>query len=558
MRFRGVWVSQFIVGAISIAALTTAIAMLSYIGYFSRPDFSSDDAVLNTLAAAMYDKGKIFPHGWITANSDIIVPSAANFIAPVLGSVENGFQVHAYLACAMACTLWLLMICTLRVVNQSTLAMGVAILLLAGGFSRSFTWMLYTQTTYFWWPAQVLFSISIIVVLRRYGSNHFNARSVCLLFALFVTNALISISNPSRIFVLSFFPMLIFNRALANRNPSARESKNNSWMRLCGPWSAAEVALLSAFAFALIVYYSIVHHATIVPKNISFLRLAEPPEIWSNLRIFLNGWFDYLGASMDFSAQRSWVPFLHVVRTVIGCALTAVIFLESSDWVRGLNPTRRPFFIAFLAAFLPVLLLYLFFSPLAQNEATIRYFSVSIVLLVFIASWRVADWAAKVSMFQLTGLAVICLLLSVAACYRMLPTNWSSGEVGKSSSMKLADVLVREGLDWGYASYWFASATTVQSGFKVRVSPVWISTTAVQPYPVMVEEKWYGADSHAGTTFLALSNDEVSPAQLAYLDARFGPVSRSLDLEGVHIRIYDHNICKDFEPPAIIPESIVF
>ena len=78
-----------------LAFVAVFIALLLYITHFHRTWFNSDDAVLNMLADAMWQQGRLLPQHWINNNGDLLVPSGALLIAPLLRWFPNGFAVHA-------------------------------------------------------------------------------------------------------------------------------------------------------------------------------------------------------------------------------------------------------------------------------------------------------------------------------------------------------------------------------------------------------------------------------------------------------------------------------
>src|SRR4030095_12453235 len=149
-------------------SLATVGLLLAYVGYFSEADFGSDDAVFNLLAGALHDQGRlIVPRGWVTANSDLIFPSAALMMLAMLPWLPNGFAVHAIAACALTIVLLIMLGWGLVASGRSILATAFVVTILATGLSRGMLLMMFTQTTYFWWPFEFLTSALIIQTYYR-------------------------------------------------------------------------------------------------------------------------------------------------------------------------------------------------------------------------------------------------------------------------------------------------------------------------------------------------------------------------------------------------------
>ncbi len=70
-------------GAIAVL-VCVVVAQVLYAIHFYKPHFQSDDAVLNMLAESMWSQRTLFPMGWVTNNGDLMVPSGAQLVAPLL------------------------------------------------------------------------------------------------------------------------------------------------------------------------------------------------------------------------------------------------------------------------------------------------------------------------------------------------------------------------------------------------------------------------------------------------------------------------------------------
>jgi len=542
-------------------SLATVGLLLVYVGYFSKSDFGSDDAVLNVLAGAGYEQGRlIVPRGWVTANSDIIFPSAALMMRAMLPWLPNGFTVHAIAACALTIVLLIALAWGLVASGRSTLATTFVVTILATGLSQGVLLMTFTQTTYFWWPFEFLTSALIIQSYYRYTGTARKLSRPVLAGLLFAVNATIAMTNPMRVLIMVVVPLLVFNRfASAGSADVAQDSRASRILRAVGPWTTLEINLALAVSIGAVGYYWTLYSLAVLrPEHATFLRLANAAGWLEHLKIFAAGWFDYMGGTIDGYANNVLSAWVHVGYASLALALSAVPLLELRRWPAPMEPARRAMIAAFFASFLPVFTMYILFDPLAQNYLTTRYFSVSVIILIVLCGWRVHDWLNRGGRARLGLLLLATGCLALTTGYRLIPFEAGIPTPKSSSVMLLADALRREGLVWGYATYWNANSVSVLSDSLVRVSPIQLTTERLMPYPVMIEKRWYNPNEHVGQSFLALTDDDLDPKKRALLTMRLGSPVREFSVSAYHVMVYDRNISAAFDKPWKIPDSIEF
>lgn len=529
--------------AIGASFLLTLATLLLYVGYFFKSEFSSDDAVLNLLAEAMHRQGRVFPEGWITNNGDLMVPSGALLIAPLLAWGPNGFGVHAVASVCLSLVLVAIVAWFLRVARLSWPTVAITLTVLASGFTIYFTVMVFGQTTYFWWPAGFIAGAALLTrhhfprETPGYGSSRWP------LAALFVMVALVSFANPGRVGVMMVLPLCVFDRALAWSGALPSADVRSKLLRLL----PSTITLLVAWMLAFVAYRLLFSAGIVVTRHsVSTLRLTDWPGFADHLRIFMNGWFDYLGGSSYAVDTKPWEPFMRTFRTGLAVAISAVVLLELRDLRKPYDPVRRALFLAFLAALLPVLTLFLAFDPLAQDSSiSLRYFSVAYFVLLLLCAWRIERWLQNASRWTMGLLAAGCVMVTASSVHRMIPFGETFWTTGVSMPMHLNRILQREGLTRGYATWWNAGATTVLSEGAVVVHPLEMTLQFLRPFPTMVESSWYDPSAHRGKTFLALRSKEASVAQLARLRARLGSPEAVIEEADYVIQVYPRNIAAD-------------
>jgi hypothetical protein len=136
------------------------------------------------------------------------------------------------------------------------------------------------------------------------------------------------------------------------------------------------------------------------------------------------------------------------------------------------------------------------------------------------------------------------------AALRFVPALGNSdlriSDVGVSPVMRLADALSKEGLRWGYATWWNAGAVTVLSDGAVRANPIIIVGSILSPYHSMVQQDWYAPVHSPEQSFLALDRSETTARQLEALNHSLGRPLREIDTADDKILVYARNIANDF------------
>jgi hypothetical protein len=109
---------------------------------------------------------------------------------------------------------------------------------------------------------------------------------------------------------------------------------------------------------------------------------------------------------------------------------------------------------------------------------------------------------------------------------------------------KLVEFLEKEGLEYGYAEFWTAQATTVISDSKVKVRPITISRAdSIDPYLYQSNANWYKDQEGVEKYFVALSTYEYN--SVASTDDWSALISghyvEKLDCEGYLIFVFNAN-----------------
>lgn len=532
-----------------LAFVAVFIALLLYITHFHRTWFNSDDAVLNMLADAMWQQGRLLPQHWINNNGDLLVPSGALLIAPLLRWFPNGFAVHAVAGVFAALLLTGSLAWLLRTWRMPTAVTLFLVTLAASGLSCANIFMVFTQTTYVWWPAGFFLGAALIVRQRACDRVMRRMEIAALCALVFI----IGFANPSRVGLMMVLPLYLFDRALAKGD--FRPERKSSWRaratRLVGFGDPASQGIAAAFVLALLVYAALARSGvTHASYNAADLHWAGVRGVWRHLATF-RGWFgDYLGANPSpVEMSPSAFPGVHAFRWFIALGLTCVGIVEVARVRSQRDLQRRALTVALLGAFVPIFAIYALFDPLALDSGALRYFTVPMFILLVLSAFFLRDLmvvAERTTRVALCGGGVLLVLVSMQ---HYLPvadlgraTFWN---VRASGPMQLAESLQTQHLQRGYATWLNAGATTVMSDSAVRVRPVVVSPAGVASFPYMVSTEWYIA--RPGETFLALTRQEASAAELELLRTKFGEPARIIDAAGYRILVYAYDIAARFD-----------
>jgi len=531
-----------------LAFLLVLAAQLLYAVHFYKPHFQSDDAVLNMLAESMWEQRSLFPHGWMTNNGDLMVPSGALLMAPLLEWLPSGFRAHSV---AGVFAIGLMLVAFTGFLRQGVQDRAVLLVAAAACISGLSWWCahpVYQQTTYVWWPAG-FFAGSFLIWKWRNCVPPAEAPSwagVLLFLLVFV----VCFANPMRTIVMLVFPLYMFDRALAASIGTRGASIATSWLDRMGLRDRFVVGAMGGGFIAAALAYEILLRAGLVATlhGASNLHWAGWGAVVRHLDLFLSGWFPLLGASPAHIGLGAGLAagILEAGRLVLAVWLTWVAIAEASAIHRQRNALRRALAVAFLAAFVPVLVIYVFLAPLAVDLTTMRYFIVPLFILIALAALRVADSPLRQQPAVAAGIIAASVLVVVTSAQRFVfhaGQPWSDfWRITPSATMKLGDTLRREGLEWGYATWWNAGATTVLSDGAVRVNPVTLSAGEIRPYSVMVQEAWYATQSRVGETFLALDASESTDENMRALQVSVGVPRRVVQAPNHRVLVYGHNI----------------
>ncbi|MBT9551220.1 MAG: hypothetical protein IV088_10260 [Hydrogenophaga sp.] len=520
--------SELALNAFGAASLLFLCALLfKYLAFQSRQNFTSDDAVLNLLAREVYQHGRLFPENWVTANGDLMLPSGTLIIAPLLHFFPNSFELHAVVSVILTGVFLFSVHWTLKTHSHNSYFLPMA--LFASGISFKYTQMVLLQTTYFWWVCAFFLTIAV------FAKNRFTRpRSREILLAVLISAA-VSLSNPSRSMLMYALPALAFLAAYHWRIPFTAPTLAPAAWRIGAVligWLIASAIYYNSFRFG---FSKTVDHA-------SALQLANIKQIHSNFSIFLNGWVEYLGLD---PAAFSGTALAGLYLAISG-SLVVLFSVAAFIWWIGEDSTEdtqfdfyRAMGIAFIASFIPVIVLYVFFVPLAVNPWTTRYFTTPVSILFLVSSICIGNWFSNKRRLDL--LLIAFLLTCICWISYIRYKVQAAASITETNTIRVARELIKLNTSKGYATYWNASSVTILTSEAVKVRPIEIASNTFRPYPVMISHDWYRQE--AGPSFLLLTDGEAT-AFRAFIEGQFGRAKKIIPSNGYQIWIYERDLAE--------------
>ncbi|QNP49869.1 hypothetical protein [Diaphorobacter aerolatus] len=510
--------------------LFLAVLFLKYLAIESTQNFTSDEAVLNMLGREIYQHGSVFPRNWITANGDLMLPSGTLIIAALLNFFPNNFEMHAFVSILLTAVFLFSIHYALRTYARQSYFLPMAIF--ASGVSFKYTQMVLLQTTYFWWITAFFLTISVFAN-HRFSRPGFGAQILVALMS-----ACVSLSNPGRAMLMYVLPALAFVSVFHFPERISVVSLKPIVWRICPITSGWLIAAAIYYISRRLGWWDTVDHA-------SALQLAGPNQIFSNLAILLNGWMNYLGVdalAFGGTVLSGFYLAMCAAFVVLFSAAAIVWWLCAGSRDTGHFDFYRAMAAAFLAAFVPVLVLYVFFVPLAVNEWTTRYFTTPITILFFVSAICIQNWISVKCSYHI----VVTVMVLVSICwlshirYQVQSANYRA----ETNLIRVARDIQALNIAKGYSTYWNASSLTVLTSETVKVRPLNVAVDALHPYPVMVSRDWYKDESVQ--SFLLLTNaEETTLAQV--IENQFGRPQRTLSSNGYIILIYDYDLARNMQ-----------
>jgi len=527
-----------------------------FIGY--EEDFHSDSAVKVILAREIVELRDYFPDDWNYVNNDLFVLFGHTFIIPLLAFMPAGYAAHAIsgLISSVLILSGIWLVTSMAPISTARRVLVLAIV--AAGISEFMAENLYGQVSY---GAIIYFACYIVYFSWRFVDAGWEKKWPWGT-ALLVVISLAFWANPMRALASYGIPLfatvLLFQLKFANLIHS---DQRKSIFFLIG--TVCIGMMIGAY----------LHMQTISGVN-NVLEVAHAR--WLSYELMIRNF----GLTVKmFLALFGGLPSAgNIVVSAVGAyeasrliaALTLLVLMPIAI-VRTLQQREAGlvfFCIYALAAFMTVIFLLLTTTLPTMSDpiSSSRYLVPSLLLLMVLVLLQPINFV-RAPMFAFSALLVAVFLATSAYPAFVISSSssdYSWGMSGQRNSQRhaLIDFLVKNGLHYGYASYWNAGVISVLSDERVLVRQVVFNNGKPMPMRHLSSNRWYRPNAWRGETFLLLTSGEAKAIDLERLASYRAKPDRELLFGDYKIYVFAENISKRlpgwdsrFEEPATFVAS---
>jgi len=281
----------------------------------------------------------------------------------------------------------------------------------------------------------------------------------------------------------------------------------------------------------------------VAPTPLTFVSVEDLPR---NLYLTFNSFLVLTG--VNFFGRGLGGAILYLVRLPLLLAMIWVLCAASRHvvrYVRGTHEGARPSLMdQLLLAGAVIDILSATFSSILLNIDTARYFIPAVIFLAILMGRTLPPVRSVVAYGCLAVGATVAILGYGYAVARPAPT------LLYPQQQALADLLVKQHLTEGYASYWSASIVTVGTRGAARVrtvaacaDPVGCGKSVGKVVPVFLigNENWYAGFGRRDRPFFVVI-DKLPVAQALVegpVAATFGAPTRRFDLPNYTVEVFD-------------------
>lgn len=521
------------------------LLLLSFLTFNYQQLLHADSAVKNLLAQEIYETGQYFPRDWNYVNNDLWVFYTHSFILPLLGWFPNGFNLHACSDLISASLILLASWLLTAMLEQSLTARLVSMVLVSSGMSLIFAEHVYGQAAYgsmYYMGAFLLYSY------WRYSRAE-GMQAWCWAGASALLAMLVFWANPQRALLYYGAPLLIAATTLHmldQRHPVPATLSRLTTSKL--RWITSGLLLLACVAGIALHSYYIRQVNNTEALSLNWLPFDR---IVSNLLALIRGSLTLFEAvpRPEIKVVSLWGGYT-VVRLLAGLAVLGLL-----PWavLQSIQPQQRGrlFFAVFtLVALVGNLLIILTTSlaDMASPEASVRYLVPTILGMLLLLSSVIVDQRGIKLSTRCIGIYTLIVLGTCAPMAYVKPFDqmmrWPLKESRWSNEfVRLGDFLEKQGLQYGYASFWSAGNVTVLSEQRVKVRQVLFEHGLPLPMRMLSSNRWYRPEAWRGRTFLAVQDNQ--PLDLPELYRRMGEPAQVLRFENTwYIYVFNHNLAQ--------------
>lgn len=543
-------VLRIINGLLSFIISANLLMLVFYNTVTYRLFFHSDSAAKSLIAGEIFRTGEFFPKDWNYVNGDLFVIFGHLFVLPFLPFLKNGFALHAVSGLISAglivVSVWFLLI----VLEVSTTARLFFLALLTTGISPYLAENLFGQVSYgavLYLAVLQLYFVVLYLKRCEVGAAK-NTTFPVLAFGIIVF--LVFLSNPAR--ALASYTLPLFSGLLF---VSARESILNEYV-LPNGHRRGIIILISVMFFAGIVG-GVCHRLVLAIVNNSMqaadARFLAYEDVVRNFVETIRGWLFLVGGGTTkgraILSRMGLYESLHLIFTLI--LLMTPFFWFVTIW-REKSPYLSLVTVFTIVSLAIVAFLHIFTTipDMSDPLMSSRYFAVAVIMMLIVLFVKGDFWITSHNIQMVHSFIVVLLLPFLLSGYLILVLpalgkDMASGK--KRLSIKPApfdgiiEVLGKNKLSYGFASYWNANVISVLSSGETKIRPVHLMGLP-KPMRHLSSNEWYRATAYEGRTFFLLYEREYKAINWDAMEAYLGRPERELIEADWRVVVYPFNV----------------
>ncbi|RZJ23078.1 MAG: hypothetical protein EOO54_11085 [Haliea sp.] len=495
------------------------------------------------LAREIFDSGQLFPQDWFYVNGDIWALATHLAVVPLLFVLPAGFLTHAISSLIFAALLlygaWLLTGILQVAWERRLLILAVV----AGGVSPVSVDFLFGQLTY-----GVILGICFFLVFLAYRAVTEELAKTRLAYGMLM--ALICFAacagNPSRAVIFYVAPLLA---ALGFHAFCATKDGLRPQLRAV----ASTAGLVLAAFVAGAVFYLWLTPSLLITPGVNEARVEPSQDFIANLSLL---WGEYVEAVVGR------VPAGEHVASTTGLAFTArlaialvLLWLVPQACKKHLEkPLSGGAFLAVFA--ITLTLLSVFIQLVTTLAGSGRFLLPGLICLLILALAMPLDfWMAPAR----TCAVALVFIGFMGASWSALYSDVRSPENVKHrrEQQALRQLLMDNGLKYGYAPMWEALPISVMSDEKLLVRSIIVLDGLPIPAPWVSSLRWYRAQAWSGSTFLMLTPDQSRTVDWKAMQRHGAAPARRLAFGRFDIWVFRDNLASHGLPGWPSPMQLI-
>ena len=266
---------------------------------------------------------------------------------------------------------------------------------------------------------------------------------------------------------------------------------------------------------------------------------------WNNASRFFERWFSLFGIEIKMSRLFTKESFLAMIKLLFAAVILVCPWLLLASWRKIRDRYTK---IVLLSHVIVTCAILFGFICGVLSDAAWR-------LTPLVASSTVATLLYLRYLISACGIVgkrigvLVALVLTVGSLMTVktiasMPVNYGRDD----SIYEVLDALEQRGLDYGYATFWNASRTTLLSDGKVRVRNVNVLQNGISPNRYQSSEAWYKDQEGQESYFLMLTDAEYATFKASAYYGRLTMERQVLSyfqVGGYHIYEFNGNIFLD-------------